>query len=169
MPASIAHVQRVRGRCFSPLILVGPHSSPSLCRVEEEMSARARSEKENSLLQGQLQELQDDLDSEKDSRARVEKARKTLNDELEHLRDSLEQSESFTAAQQEIRTQREQELLQLKKTLDEEIAAHQASVASMKTKHSMLVKELDQQLESLKKVCLLLKLVMVIFTWLLCM
>jgi len=130
------------------------HSDLSLCRVEEEMSARARIEKENSLLQAQIQELQDDLESERDSRTRVEKARKILNDELEHLRDSLEQSESSTAAQQDIRTQREQEVMQLKKTLDEETAAHEGSMASMKTKHSMLVKELDQKLESLKKVSL---------------
>lgn len=116
------------------------------------MSARAKLEKENNELQMQIQELQDDLDSEKQARSKAEKARRMLNDELEHLRDSLEQSESSTAAQQEIRTQREHELAQLKKTLDEETAAHESSLTSMKNKHSKVVEELHQQLDSMKKV-----------------
>ncbi len=120
--------------------------------MDDETSARTRLEKENSELQSQLQELQEDLDSEKDSRNKAEKARRILNDELEHLRDSLEQSETSTATQQDIRTQREQELAQLKKTLDEEIAAHESSIISLKNKHSKTMAELDQQLESLKKV-----------------
>ena len=83
---------------------------------------------------------------------KAEKQKRQLNDELENLRDSLEESESSTAAQHEIRAQRENEVAQLKKTLDEEVAAHEAAVASMRSKHTKAVEDLNEQLESLKKV-----------------
>lgn len=72
--------------------------------------------------------------------------------ELENLRDSLEESESSTAAQQEIRTQRENELAQFKKTLEEEIANHEATVSSMRQKHSKAIEDLSEQLEAARKV-----------------
>ena len=123
-----------------------------LCRAEEEASARAKLEKDNRELQAQIQEHQDDLESEKEVRAKVERQRRQLNDELEQLRDSLEESESSTAAQQEIRAKRENELAQLKRTLEEETSAHESALTSMRGKHAKVVEDLNEQLESLRKV-----------------
>ena len=75
-----------------------------------------------------------------------------LLQELENLRDSLEESESSTAAQQEIRAQRENELAQLKKQLEDETANHEATVASMRSKNNKALEDLNEQLESVKKV-----------------
>ena len=55
-------------------------------------------------------------------------------------------------AQQEIRAQRENELAALKKTLDAETAAHEEAIAVMRSKHSKAMEELNEQLESAKKV-----------------
>ena len=99
-----------------------------------------------------LQELQDDYDSEKEARNKVEKQRRLLQDDLENLRDTLEESESSTAAQQEIRAKRENELAQLKRTLEEETSSHETALASMKSKHSKTMEDLNEQLESLRKV-----------------
>ena len=55
-------------------------------------------------------------------------------------------------AQQEIRTQRENELAVLKKTLEDEMVAHEDAIAAMRSKHSKAVDELNEQLESAKKV-----------------
>ena len=74
--------------------------------------------------------------------------------ELERLRESLEEVESSTVAQQDIRTQRENELAALKKTLEDEVAAHEEAIAAMRSKHSKAVEELNEQLESAKKVSL---------------
>ena len=74
--------------------------------------------------------------------------------ELENLRDSLEESESTTAAQQEIRAQRENELAQFKRTLEEETANHEATVTAMRQKHSKAIEDLNEQLESARKVCI---------------
>ena len=72
--------------------------------------------------------------------------------ELENLRDSLEESVSSTAAQQEIRAQRENELAQFKRTLEEETANHEATVSSMRQKHSKAIEDLNEQLEAARKV-----------------
>ncbi len=71
---------------------------------------------------------------------------------MEQLRDSLEESESSTAAQQEIRTQRENELAHFKKTLEEETSNHETTVASMRQKYSKAIEDLNEQLESARKV-----------------
>ena len=75
-----------------------------------------------------------------------------LLQELERLRESLEEVESSTVAQQEIRTQRENELAVLKRTLEEETAAHESAIASMRQKHSSGMEDLNNQLETAKKV-----------------
>ena len=82
----------------------------------------------------------------------MEKQKRQLNDELENLRDSLEESETTGAAQQEIRAQRENELAHLKRTLEEETAAHEATITSMRQKHTKAIEDLNNQLESSRKV-----------------
>ena len=72
--------------------------------------------------------------------------------ELDRLRESLEEVESSTVAQQEIRAQRENELATLKRTLEEEVTAHEEAIAAMRQKHSKAMEELNEQLESAKKV-----------------
>ena len=80
---------------------------------------------------------------------------------MDRLRESLEEVESSTVAQQEIRTQRENELAVLKRTLEEEVAAHEEAVAGMRSKHSKAMEELNEQLESAKKV----KMIHVYYVW----
>ena len=92
------------------------------------------------------------MESEKEARVKVEKQRRQLNDELENLRDTLEESESSTAAQQEIRTKRENELAQLKKTLEDEASSHESAVGALRHKHNKAMDDLNEQMESLKKV-----------------
>lgn len=123
-----------------------------MCRAEEEAAARSKLEKDNRELQAQLQEMQDDLDAEKDTRLKVEKQRRQLNDELENLRDTLDDADAHTQAQKDIQGQRENEVAQLKRALDEETGAHEAAVASMRSKHTKAMEDLNEQLEGLRKV-----------------
>ena len=64
----------------------------------------------------------------------------------------LEETASTTATQQEIRAKRESELAVLKKTLQEEMASSEASQTSMRQKHVKAMEELNEQLDTLKKV-----------------
>ena len=72
--------------------------------------------------------------------------------ELEKLHDMLEETASTTATQQEIRAKRESELAALKNTLQEEMASSEASHTSMRQKHVRAMEELNEQLDTLKKV-----------------
>ncbi len=128
--------------------------SPSFShlRAEEETALRIKLEKENRDLQSHIQEMQDDLESEKESRLKVDKQRRLLKDELDHLQESLEESENLTAAQREIQGNREKELTQVKKALEEEMAAHESAVAAMRSKHNKSADDLNDQLEAARKV-----------------
>ena len=55
-------------------------------------------------------------------------------------------------AQQEIRAQRENELASTKKALEDERIAREEAIASMRSKHSKAMEELNEQLEAAKKV-----------------
>lgn len=123
-----------------------------LFRADEEAAGRAKAEKEKRELATQLQETQDDLDSEREARNKSEKAKRQLNDELDKLQEILDETASSTTAQQEIRAQRESELAALKKTLEEETTAHEATIASMRQKHSRAMEDLNEQIENAKKV-----------------
>ena len=61
----------------------------------------------------------------------------------------LERSETSTQAQHEIRAQRESELATLKK---DKRVDHESVVAAMRQKHSRAVRELNDQIDSMKKV-----------------
>ena len=71
---------------------------------------------------------------------------------MESLRLLLEESEGSAAAQQEIRGQRETELVALKQTLEDEAASHEAAVSTMRQKYSKQIEELNEQLDSARKV-----------------
>lgn len=72
--------------------------------------------------------------------------------ELESLKSELEESIDTTAAATEMRTKRESELVTLKKSLEENEAAHEAAMAQFRQKSSQVVEELQEQLDSAKKV-----------------
>lgn len=57
-----------------------------------------------------------------------------------------------TAAQQDLRNKREEELKHMKKVLEEETIAHGDAIAVAKKKHNETVEEMNNQIETLKKV-----------------
>lgn len=68
------------------------------------------------------------------------------------MKSELEESIDTTAAAQDMRNKREQELDSLKRSITEESAAHEAAMSNLRQKHSLLVEELNGQLETTKKV-----------------
>ena len=51
-----------------------------------------------------------------------------------------------------MRNKRESELVALKKSVEEETHSHEAAMAQLRQKHAQLVEELNEQLETTKKV-----------------
>ena len=64
----------------------------------------------------------------------------------------LEESTSSSATQKEIRAQRESELASIRKSLEDEISSNEATVSSMRQKHSRAIEDLNEQMDALKKV-----------------
>ena len=70
-------------------------------------------------LQARLEELDEELESERAARARADKGRGQLRRELDELHQKQEETGSNTAAQIALNTRREEELAKLKMELDE--------------------------------------------------
>ena len=77
--------------------------------------------------------------------------------ELESLKSELEESMDTTQAATAMRQSREQELMALKKSVEEESTAHEAAMSQLRHKHAQLVEDLNEQLETAKKVLLIIK------------
>ena len=75
-----------------------------------------------------------------------------FSQELDKLHELLEVSETSTQDQHEIRAQRESELATPKKSLEDERADHETVVAAMRQNYSHAVGELNDQIDSMKKV-----------------
>uniref|UniRef100_A0A4D5R920 Myosin heavy chain, non-muscle n=1 Tax=Scolopendra viridis TaxID=118503 RepID=A0A4D5R920_SCOVI len=123
----------------------------ALMRCDEESAAKSQSQKILRELEGQLSELQEDLEAEKMARTKAEKQKRDFSEELEALKAELLDTAEITAAQQELRTKREQELVMLKKAIEEEAINHESHLAELRHKHTQVVEDLNEQLDTLKK------------------
>ncbi|CAL8310428.1 unnamed protein product [Arctogadus glacialis] len=124
----------------------------SQTQLEQESRGRQAAVRRLAELEEVLAEQQEDLEGEKEVRGRVEKANRELGEELNSLRSELEDSLDSTAAQQELRARREQEVAALKRSLEQEVAASQARLQELRSKHSQTLEEVKEQLEQTKRV-----------------
>jgi myosin protein heavy chain len=125
-----------------------------ICRVEEEVSAKAVMAKQLREKDDEVQELQEDLESERKARAKAEKTKNDLNEELEALRGELQDNIGTTAVVQEMHQKREQDLKDIKKMLDTETKNHEAQIQELRKSHSQQVEQFNEQLDQLKRVCI---------------
>ena len=102
-------------------------------------------------LQARLEELDEELESERAARARADKGRGQLRRELDELHEKLEETGSNTAAQIALNTRREEELAKLKMELDESNITHESTLAMLRQKHNSSISEMGDQIDSLNK------------------
>ena len=69
----------------------------------------------------------------------------------------MEESLDSTQAATAMRQNREQELTALKKSVEEESVAHEAAMSQLRHKHAQLVEDINEQLETAKKVIIKVK------------
>jgi len=120
--------------------------------VDEEGVAKFTIQKQMREMQNQLQELNEDLESERDARVKAEKQKKDLNEELEALKTELEDSLDTTAAVQDLRAKREDELKDLKQTIERNQKTFETQVADMRGKHTQQMEAFNEELENVRKV-----------------
>lgn len=105
-------------------------------------------------LQTQVQELQEDLETEKEGRCKAERLRIDLNEELEALKTELEENIDATAAVQDVRAKREEELKDLKKTVQSNQKQYETQIHDIKHKYQTQIEQLNEDLDNVRKVWL---------------
>ncbi|KAG9510218.1 Myosin heavy chain, non-muscle, partial [Fragariocoptes setiger] len=123
----------------------------ALLKCDEENAAKALSQKTLREAESQIVELQEDLDNEKQIRARIEKEKRQLKEDFEALQTQLMDSIDVTTTQQQLTVQREQEVGALKKNLEDEVMQHNAQIADLRAKHTKILDDMNEQLDSAKK------------------
>ncbi|KAG7275988.1 hypothetical protein CRUP_028545 [Coryphaenoides rupestris] len=108
-------------------------------RIEDELAAR-------------VEELEEELETERACRAKVEKQRGDVARELEELSEKLEEAGGATSLQVEVNKKREADFLRLRRDLDEAMLHHEASAAALRKKHADGAAELAEQVDSLQRV-----------------
>lgn len=104
------------------------------------------------LEQARIEELEEEIESERATRAKVEKQRADLSRELEEISERLEEAGGATAAQIEMNKKREVEFQKLRRALEESTLANEATAAGLRKKHADTVAELAEQIDNLQRV-----------------
>lgn len=102
--------------------------------------------------QARIEELEEEIESERATKAKVEKQRSDLSRELEEISERLEEAGGATAAQIEMNKKREAELHKLRRALEESTLQNEATAASLRKKHQDTVAELAEQIDNLQRV-----------------
>uniref|UniRef100_A0A8C9SKF6 Myosin-16-like n=1 Tax=Scleropages formosus TaxID=113540 RepID=A0A8C9SKF6_SCLFO len=101
--------------------------------------------------QVRIEELEEELETERAMRAKVEKQRSELSRELDDLTDRLEEAGGATASQVEVNKKREAELQRLRRELEESSVQSEALAAALRKRHGEALTELGEQCESLQR------------------
>ncbi|KRY93099.1 Myosin heavy chain, non-muscle [Trichinella pseudospiralis] len=128
----------------------------ALAKVDEENASKQNFAKRLREYEGQVNELQEDLESEKVLRVKAEKQKRDLAGELESLKAELEETHDHSTIQQELRTKREEEVAHLKvrpkaKMLDEEATLREQLLQENKQKYMMQIEAISDTVEQLRK------------------
>ena len=121
-------------------------------RHEDEVAVKTTFQKNLREVEGQLQELQEDLDTEKEARNKAEKQKRDLSEELEALKSELEDSLETSVAVQELRNKREMEVVHLKKQLEDEGKIKETHIQELRAKHAAASEQLNEQIDTAKRV-----------------
>ena len=72
---------------------------------------------------------------------------------MEALKTELEDSLDTTAAVQDLRSKREEEVRDMKKSIEASQRNHEVQITEMRSKHNQQLEQLNEELESVRKVC----------------
>ncbi|CAF4502692.1 unnamed protein product, partial [Rotaria magnacalcarata] len=79
-----------------------------------------------------VEELEEELESERQSRTKTEKQRADLAREIDEMNDRLEEAGGATTTQVEMNKKREGELAKLRRDLEEANLQHEATAAQLR-------------------------------------
>ncbi|TGZ64912.1 hypothetical protein CRM22_006176 [Opisthorchis felineus] len=120
-------------------------------RLDEEIVAKTIAAKKIREDESLIQELKEDLESERKARDKAEEAKRDLTEEVEAMRLELIDSGSNTVAQTEALHKYEAEVSNLRRQLDAQSSAHEAAIMELRKNHAVSLDAVTEQLEQAKK------------------
>merc|ERR1712168_1789503 len=101
-------------------------------------------QKKISELLARIEELEEELETERQNKQRVELARKDLESQLEALNEGLVSSGDATTAQVEVTKKKEGEMAKLRTEMEEAAQVAETTLASTKSKHAQAIAEVQE-------------------------
>ncbi|XP_029010914.1 myosin-7B-like [Betta splendens] len=120
-------------------------------KMEDEQSLVVQLHKKIKELQTRIEELEEALDAERAWRSKAERQRNDIAKELEELGEKLEEAGGASAAQIALNRKREADFLKMRRELEEAGLHHEATAATLRKKHSDMVAELSEQIDTLQR------------------
>ena len=95
-----------------------------------------------------INDLEEELDSERNFRLKAEQNRVEVTKELHDLQERLEEAGGATAVQIELNKKREAELIKLKREAEESAIHREAALANLRKRHAEAMLDMEQQIEA---------------------
>ena len=99
--------------------------------------------------QTHVEELEEELGTERQARAKAERQRSDMAKELDGLGERLDEASNVTVAQVQLNKKRESEVIKLRKDLEESNIQREATLISLKKKQQDSISEISEQLDQL--------------------
>merc|ERR1712226_486316 len=148
---AVSDLERIKSELQQTIQRKEKESSSLSAKIEDEQTLGGKYAKQIKELQSRLEELDEELIIERQARAKAEKNRSMLSRDIEDLGSKLEDAGSNTATQIELNKRREAELAKLKTELEESNIAHEGTLAALRQKHNNTMSELGEQIDSMNK------------------
>ncbi|KAG7519536.1 myosin-7B-like [Solea senegalensis] len=120
-------------------------------KVEDEQNMITHLQKKIKEFQTRVEELEEALEAERAWRYKAERQRNDIARELEELGEKLEEAGGASAAQIALNRKREADFLKIRRELEEAGLHHEATAATLRKKHSDMMVELGEQIDSLQR------------------
>ncbi|KAF6780472.1 hypothetical protein AHF37_00056 [Paragonimus kellicotti] len=120
-------------------------------RLDEEIVAKTIALKKVRECESLIQELKEDVESERKARDKAEEAKRDLTEEIEAMRLELIDSGSNSVAQTEALRKYEADVCSLRRQLDAQNLAHEGAIMELRKTQMVAMEGLNEQLEQAKK------------------
>merc|ERR1719208_61893 len=148
---AVSDLERVRSELSQTIQRKEKEIASMSAKIDDEGTLGSKYSKQVKELQGRLEELDEELAIERQARAKAEKNRSLLSRDIEDLGQKLEDAGNNTSTQIELNKKREAELAKLKAELDESNISHEGTLAALRQKHNNNMSEMGEQIDSLNK------------------
>ena len=119
-----------------------------VAKLDDEQTVIIKNVKQVKDLAGRIEELEDELETERQIRAKLENSRNLLNQELEELSDKLKEVHGSSDMQAAVIRRKDQEMLKLRKDMNEEHKVTEIQLETAKRNFQKSFSEISDKLQN---------------------